>query len=315
MYKYLFGPVSSRRLGISLGVDLVPPKTCSMDCVYCEAGRTTCLTLERREYYPTNEIIGELGNFLSGGPELDYITFSGAGEPTLHSGIGRIAEFIKGKYPDYKICLITNGTLLGDAKLAKELAAVDLVIPSLDAADEATFRKINRPGPLLSCSTLINSLASFRKTCKTSLWLEIFVVAGLNDSPESIEAIRKAVVRIKPDKVQLNSLDRPGAEKWVGKASEKELLPFVKALEPHVKVEIIGKPSVPEQEGKSKTISASDVERGILDLVRRRPCTLAEISSALALGKGRILPVIDAMAGAGRIKVEKMDRGLFYKLI
>ncbi|HCE42022.1 MAG TPA: radical SAM protein [Lentisphaeria bacterium] len=314
MYKYLFGPVSSRRLGISLGVDLVPPKTCSLDCIYCEAGRTTCLTLERREYYPTSEIIGELRELLSSDPKLDYITFSGAGEPTLHSGMGEIARFIKENFPKYRICLITNGTLLGDAKLAKELASVDLVIPSLDAADEETFRKINRPCPSLPCSTLINSLESFRKLCPADLWLEIFVIPGVNDSPESIESIRKAVARIRPDKVQLNSLDRPGTEKWVEKATEDELRPFIKALEPFVKVEIIGKPLVSAPAGKSMRCPVQDIERNAMELVRRRPCTLVEIASALSLGEDEVQSVLDGLVEDGRIKVEKMDRGVFYRI-
>ncbi|MFZ2656994.1 MAG: radical SAM protein [Victivallales bacterium] len=312
MLKYLFGPVSSRRLGISLGVDLVPSKTCSMDCIYCEAGRTTCLTLERREYYPTSEILGELGEFLSSAPKLDYITFSGAGEPTLHSGIGEIAGFIKDKYPQYKICLITNGSLLGNAKLAKELAAVDLVIPSLDAADEETFRKINRPSPLLNCHDFINSLVDFRKIYKANLWLEIFVVPGINDGRESVEAIRKAVARIRPDKVQLNSLDRPGTEKWVEKATEDELRPFVKALEPFVKVEIIGKPYVSAAAGKSEGPTVQDIGKNVLELVRRRPCTLAEIASAVSAGEDEVKSVLDGLLGAGRIKVKKMERGVFY---
>ncbi len=313
MYKYLFGPVSSRRLGVSLGVDLVPSKTCSMDCVYCEAGHTTSLTLDRKEFFPTDEIIRELDEFLSEKPKLDYITFSGAGEPTLHSGIGRIVGFIKKKYPEYSLCLITNGTLLGDAKLAKELESVDLVIPSLDAADENTFRKINRPFGSLSCSSHINSLESFRKHFKASLWLEIFVVPGLNDSPESVDAILKAIERIKPDKVQLNSLDRPGSEKWVRKAGEGEFLQFVKALEPVVKVEIIGKTSCPGKEMNAKELQVPEVEERILELVRRRPCTLPEICTALGHEEDSIRKVLDGMSVAGMIRTEKMQRGVFYK--
>ncbi len=314
MFKYLFGPVSSRRLGISLGVDLVPSKTCSMDCVYCEAGRTTCLTMERREYHPTAEIIGELGSFLSGKPKLDYITFSGAGEPTLHSGIGEIVNFIKRGYPEYRLCLITNGSLLGDAKLADELLPVDLVIPSLDAADEETFRKLNRPCPSLSCGSFIDSLVDFRAKCRGSLWLEIFVLPEINDSPASIEAIREAVARIRPDKVQLNSLDRPGTEEWVRKATVDEMLPFVKALEPHVKVEVIGKPAQRTYHGKSGSPVDGKLEDAVMELVRRRPCTLAEISSVLSVDKEVLCPLLEEMAGAGRIRMEKMDRGEFYRV-
>ncbi len=313
MPKYLFGPVFSRRLGVSLGVDLVPSKTCSMNCVYCEAGATTVLSSLRREFYDTAEIIGELDGFLSGKPEVDYITFSGAGEPTLHSGVGRIVKFLKGKYPQYRICLITNGVLLGTEQMIGELEGIDLVIPSLDAADDETLEKVNRPAAGISAEDIVKALETFRRRTKTQLWLEIFVVPGINDSPESIEAIRKAVIRIKPDKVQLNSLDRPGTEKWVRKACDAEILPFVMALEPHVKVEIIGKAAFAASAAVAENLSDGDLEKSVLEIVRRRPSTLPEIASALSATEDKILPVLGKMTGSGAIKVEKMPRGVFYK--
>jgi wyosine [tRNA(Phe)-imidazoG37] synthetase (radical SAM superfamily) len=314
MPKYLFGPVFSRRIGVSLGVDLVPSKTCSMDCIYCEAGATTSLSCVRSEFYDTSEIIAELDKFLSGKPKIDYITFSGAGEPTLHSGIGKIVKFLKGKYPQYKICLITNGILLGSVQMIEELVEIDLVIPSLDAADDETLEKINRPAKGISAEGIVKSLANFRSKSKALFWLEIFVVPGTNDSPESIEAIRKAVAMINPDKVQLNSLDRPGTEKWVKKASESEISPFVKALKPHVKVEIIGKPALSAAEVTVGKLSDADLEKAVLEIVRRRPCTLPEIASALSLGEDKMLPLLGKMTDLGTVKAEKMPRGIFYKI-
>lgn len=314
MPKYLFGPVFSRRIGVSLGVDLVPAKTCSMNCVYCEAGATTALSSLRREFYDTSEIIGELDAFLSMKPKVDFVTFSGAGEPTLHSGLGKIVKFLKEKYPQYKLCLITNGILLGSEQMLEELAGIDLVIPSLDAADDEALEKINRPAPGISSENIIKSLENFRKCSKALFWLEVFVVPGINDSPESIEAIRKAVLRIRPDKVQLNSLDRPGTEKWVRKASEAEIQPFVKALEPHVKVEIIGKPAICASTVAAEKLSASDLEKAVIEMVRRRPCTLSEITSALSLGEDKILPLLGKMTDCGTFKAEKMPRGIFYKI-
>jgi wyosine [tRNA(Phe)-imidazoG37] synthetase (radical SAM superfamily) len=314
MPKYLFGPVFSRRIGVSLGVDLVPSKTCSMDCVYCEAGATTSLSSKRCEFYDTAEIIGELDGFLSKNPEIDYVTFSGAGEPTLHSGMGRIVKFLKGKYPQYRICLITNGILLGSDQMIDELAGIDLVIPSLDAADDETLGRINRPATGISSRDIVKSLEKFRSRSKALFWLEIFVVPGINDSQESIEAIRKAVVRINPDKVQLNSLDRPGTEKWVRKASESEILPFVRALEPHVTVEVIGKPALSASAIAREKLSVGDLEEAVTEIVRRRPCTLPEIASALSVGDDKLLPVLGKMADTGVIKVEKMPRGVFYRV-
>jgi wyosine [tRNA(Phe)-imidazoG37] synthetase (radical SAM superfamily) len=314
MPKYLFGPVFSRRIGVSLGVDLVPSKTCSMDCVYCEAGATTSLSSKRCEFYDTAEIIEELDRFLSKNPEIDYVTFSGAGEPTLHSGMGRIVKFLKGKYPQYRICLITNGILLGSDQMIDELAGIDLVIPSLDAADDETLGRINRPATGISSGDIVKSLEKFRSRSKALFWLEIFVVPGINDSQESIEAIRKAVVRINPDKVQLNSLDRPGTEKWVRKASESEILPFVRALEPHVTVEVIGKPALSASAIAREKLSVGDLEEAVTEIVRRRPCTLPEIASALSVGDDKLLPVLGKMADTGVIKVEKMPRGVFYRV-
>ncbi|MCK4981982.1 MAG: radical SAM protein, partial [Victivallaceae bacterium] len=153
--KYLFGPVASRRLGISLGVDLVPFKTCSINCVYCESGVTTNLTLKRREYISADEVIKQLDELLSNNPEIDYLTFSGAGEPTLNSGIGRVVNFVKTNYPQYKICLLSNGTLFSDPELLTEIADIDLCIPSLDASCEEEFKIINRPSPELDFATYV----------------------------------------------------------------------------------------------------------------------------------------------------------------
>lgn len=144
-YKYLFGPVPSRRLGISLGVDLVLHKTCSLNCIYCECGRTTNLTVQRNEYVPTEIVLSELNHFLASNPKLDYITFSGSGEPTLHSGIGEIVNYLKNNFPSYKIALLTNGTLFNQSKIRQEVKSIDLILPSLDAVSDKVFQKINQP--------------------------------------------------------------------------------------------------------------------------------------------------------------------------
>jgi len=144
-FKHLFGPVPSRRLGISLGIDLVPYKTCTANCVYCECGKTTNLTIERKEYIPTDEILNELDVYLKQAPDLDYITFSGSGEPTLHSKIGEIINFLKKNYPQYKVAVLTNGTLLFHKELRDELKNADIIKPSLDAGSDEIFKKIKRP--------------------------------------------------------------------------------------------------------------------------------------------------------------------------
>ncbi len=146
----IFGPIPSRRLGISLGMDLVPFKTCSMDCIYCECGKTTDLTTVRKEYFPTARALEQIDAALDRHPNIDYITFSGTGEPTLHSGIGTIIAHIKKNYPQVKVCLLTNASSLTDPEVRRECAPVDLIVPSLDGSDEEEFRKVNRPAEGLS---------------------------------------------------------------------------------------------------------------------------------------------------------------------
>ena len=308
----VFGPVPSRRLGISLGVDLVPAKVCTLDCIYCEAGRTNLQTVQRKEYKDISKVIMELGEVLSSKLYLDYVTFSGAGEPTLNSGIGRVVRFLKEKHPEYKVCLITNGTLLGDDQVIRDIQGIDLVIPSLDAADEETYRKINRPCEKRTCENLIDGLVKFRKTSKTPFWLEIFVVPGLNDTEKSISAIRRAVERIMPDKIQLNSLDRPGTEKTVEKADMASLKKIQDCLSGIATVEIVGKFAL----AKTPAVPGSDTEIGtkILDMISRRPCTVSDLAEAFGRPQQEILDAVSRLVRENKAVAEEMARGIFYKL-
>ena len=166
MYKYLFGPVPSRRLGMSLGIDLVPKKVCSLNCVYCEVGETTKLTNDRMEYVKYDKIIDELHHFMSSKPNIDYITFSGYGEPTLNSRIGDVLRYVKQNYPDVKSAILTSGTLLSSPQVRREILEADVILPSLDAATQSVFEKINRPTPQLTIDTYIEGLIDFRKEYK-----------------------------------------------------------------------------------------------------------------------------------------------------
>lgn len=172
MYKHLFGPVPSRRLGMSLGIDLIPKKVCSLNCVYCEVGKTTKLTLDRMEYVKYGRVIAELKQFMSNDPKIDYITFSGSGEPTLNSRIGDVINFIRKEYPDVKIAVLTNGTLLFDQKLRTELLQANVILPSLDAASQSAFEKINRPDSNLKIETYIQDLIDLRKEYKGNIFIE-----------------------------------------------------------------------------------------------------------------------------------------------
>jgi len=213
--KSVFGPLSSRRLGISLGVDLLPFKTCSLNCVYCECGANTNLTTERGDFYPAERVLEELESFFAKHRRIDYVTFSGMGEPTLHTGIGTVIRGVKAKHPDVKICLITNSTLLGDPQVRRDVEGIDLVMPSLDGSNEEEFRRVDRPAQGVTFEGVVNALKTFRAENPVEMWLEVFIVPGINDSSESLERFVKLLRDISPDQVQINSLDRPGTEDWI----------------------------------------------------------------------------------------------------
>jgi len=307
-YKHLFGPVPSRRLGMSLGVDLVPHKVCSLNCVYCEVGKTTNLTVERKEYVPLEDILNELKHFLDQNPELDYITFSGAGEPLLHSGIRNIINFIKINYPNYKLALLTNSTMLYDVQIRKDISDIDVLLPSLDAISEKVFKKLNRPDPKLEIDHIINGLIEFRKIFSGKIWLEIFIVPGLNDTDKEISLLKKAVTQISPDQVQLNTLDRPGTEDWIQPADKNNLMKIAEKLKP-LPVEIIAK-----FKSREDLLSYNkDVEQQIIETIKRRPCTDNDLKSMLGLHINEINKYLSELLQKGKITSQKMDRGTFFR--
>lgn len=309
MYKYLFGPVPSRRLGMSLGVDLVPHKVCSLDCVYCECGKTTKLTTERMEYILLDKVKEELKDFFVENPDPDYITFSGAGEPTLNAKIGEVLAYIKEIKPDIPVALLTNGTLLSDAQVRKEIMKTDLVLPSLDAATQKSFEKINRPAEGIYIEDYIHGLAKFRKEYRGKIWLEILIIPDYNDDPENLKALRKAIKRIKPDLVQLNTLDRPGTIEGLSPASRTELLSAKEELGfPDIK--IISAPA------NRKKINAyrKDTESAILETIDRRPCTALDLAEILGLHLNEVNKYLDVLDAEDKLKIKREQRGLFYSV-
>jgi wyosine [tRNA(Phe)-imidazoG37] synthetase (radical SAM superfamily) len=213
--KYIYGPLKSRRLGLSLGISLTPYKICSFDCVYCQLGRTTSKTSQRDEYVKEEEIVTELKSWLQNNPQdaqsLNCITFSGSGEPTLHIKIGQLISQIKALQP-VPVVVITNASLFSSAQVRNELMAADLVIPSLDAASDEIFQKIDRPSQDIKAEDIISGLADFRKDFRGKIWLEVMLVKGINDSLEHARKLKDAIERISPDKIQLNSPVRATAE-------------------------------------------------------------------------------------------------------
>ena len=308
MYTYLFGPVPSRRLGISLGVDLVPMKTCTLNCMYCECGRTTNLALERKEYVPFEAVKEELTHYFSHNPRPDYVTFSGSGEPTLNSRIGDVVHFIKSQTSDIPIAVLTNGTLLFQKQACDDIRDATVVIPSLDAATERVFRKINRPHPQLKIDAIINGLVQFRKDYSGQIWLEVFIVPGLNDTEQELTALKRAIEEIEPDRIQLNTLDRPGTVPTIHAATWKEL-EYVLDFWQLENAEIIAK----AQERKELLSYRTDVESAILETIERRPCTLQDLSQFLGLHANELNKYLDVLEADKKIKAVKQERGFFYQ--
>jgi len=309
MYKHIFGPVPSRRLGMSLGVDLVPRKVCSLNCVYCEVGRTTKLTLERREYIKSEDIKKELIDYFKKNPDPDYITFSGSGEPTLNIKLGEILEFIKTNKPNIPAAVLTNGTMLFHKSVREQLKGADVVLPSLDAATQEVFNKINRPVKNFTIDKYIKGLIEFRKEFSGKIWLEVFILPGYNDAKQELTKLRKIILDIKPDLVQLNTLDRPGTVKNIRGATrlEMEQVREVLGLD---NVEIVSSVH------KRKNIQSyrKDIETAIIETIARRPCTLSDLTEILGLHINEINKYLDVLEREGKIETNIQERGIFYKL-
>lgn len=309
MYKYLFGPVPSRRLGMSLGVDLVPKKVCSLDCVYCEVGKTSLLSTTRKEYVPFLKVKDELENYFANNPDPDYITFSGSGEPTLNSRIGDVIKYLKEKKPGIPIAVLTNGTLLYDKQLRSELMAANLVLPSVDAVSDEVFEKINRPAAELDASTYINGLIDFSREFKGKIWLEIFILPGYNDSKEELQKIKETILMINPTSVQLNTLDRPGTLTDLVKAPLSQL-EKIKEEWGMDNVEIIAAAPV----RKNIKSYRNDTESAILETIIRRPCTLQDLAEILGLHLSEINKYLDVLEAEGKIVSRQEERGVFYMI-
>lgn len=310
MYKYLFGPVPSRRLGMSLGIDLVPKKVCTLNCVYCEVGKTTKLTTDRMEYIKYDKIIDELQQFMSSKPNIDYITFSGSGEPTLNSRIGEVLAYIKMHYPTTKTAILTCGALLSLPELRSELLEADVILPSLDAGSQSMFEKINRPNPNLNIDTYIKGLIDFRKEYKGQIWLEVFLLKGYNDSLEELDLLKKAILEIKPNIVQLNTLDRPGTVEGLVSMTKDELQQ-IKDYWFLPNVEIIASVDQRTDVGAYNT----DIEDTILSTIARRPCTLDDLHQVLGIHVNEINKYLGTLEVNNKIKSTTLDRGVFYELI
>jgi wyosine [tRNA(Phe)-imidazoG37] synthetase (radical SAM superfamily) len=211
MGKFTFGPVPSRRLGFSLGVDVIPRKYCSFDCIYCQVGKTTNKEVERKSFFDPEDIVSEIVSESRRLANIDVVTFSGSGEPTLNSDLGWMIKETKRRLK-LPVSVITNSSLLPDKKVRFDLYSADVILPSLDAVSEDIFGYVNKPDPLIKIDGIIEGLKRFRVEYGGKIWLEIMLIKGINDSPDELEKMKKVTKLINPDKIQLNTVTRPPIE-------------------------------------------------------------------------------------------------------
>jgi wyosine [tRNA(Phe)-imidazoG37] synthetase (radical SAM superfamily) len=304
--KYVFGPVPSRRLGRSLGVDLVPHKTCTFDCIYCDLGRTTHKTISRGFFVSPEEIQRELQLTL---PALqrkpDYITLSGSGEPTLNQSMGEVIHAIK-RITSIPLAVLTNGSLLYIEDVRRELIEADVVLPSLDAVSPLAFECVNRPHLSLKIDEIISGLIRFRNQYRGQIWLEIVFCRGFNDETQEITKLKEVIERIQPDRVQLNTPVRPPAEEFAYPLTLKRLEEIGNHLGKNAEV-------VSEFEAPMGDIFESDKDVEILNLIKRRPCTAEDISRALGLHLDEVVKDLSRLARKGVIRYRMYEHHCFYE--
>ena len=303
--RYLFGPVCSRRLGLSLGVDIVPLKVCSLDCVYCQLGRTGRKSIERKDYVPAEAVLAELKERLGDGLRIDFITIGGSGEPTLNAKLGQIIEGIK-KITDVPVAVLTNGTLLTDSSVRADCSKADVVLPSLDAGDQQTFQKINRPHENINIEKVVAGLCAFREEFAGEIWLEVFFVEGLNTDASQVAKIKGLIERIRPDKVQLNTAVRPAADAGIHRLEREKLHTIAARL--GANAEVIADATRPPA-GRHV---AGKVEY-VLSMLKRRPCSLTEICSGLSMGRTEALEYLTQLQQQGVVASEQRDEITFFK--
>ncbi len=300
---HLFGPVNSRRLGLSLGVDLIPRKTCPLDCIYCEVGPTTRCTLTRFEYR-SEEILGELQEYFSGHSAPDFVTLAGSGEPTLNLGLERIIAGTK-RLTAAPVAVLTNGALLHLPEVRRELARADVVLPSLDAATEETFQSINRPHPGLSLEMLLSGLKALRADFPGHIWLEVMILKGLNDTEAELAALKTAIAAISPDRVQLNTAVRPGVEDFARPLDQDEMEAVAGYL--GSKAEVIA-----ACQRAAPTTSACD-DAVLVEMLARRPMTAADLARALGLPLSQVRQRLFYLCQTGQVAGQPHCDQEFYR--
>ncbi|MDD2241343.1 MAG: radical SAM protein [Kiritimatiellae bacterium] len=303
-YRYIFGPVPSRRFGRSLGVDLTPLKTCSFNCLFCQLGPTPHPTLERRDYVPVAAVQDEILRWRDGGGQADYATLSGSGEPTLHARFGDILQFLKAELP-CPCVLLTNGSLLDRPAVRDAACQADVVKLSLSAWDEASFHAVNRPHPDLNFEHMVAGLQAFRRQYTGQIWLEVFLMAGLNDAPEDVARIAVLADSIGPDILHLNTAVRPPADSTVQPVDQAHMNTLAGLFHPRATV-IADFSAAPDS-------PVAVTETNILDMLRRRPCTAKQLAEVFGLHLNEVAKYTGHLVREGRIQVLPRGAEIYYE--
>lgn len=304
-YKYLFGPVPSRRFGLSLGVDLTPHKTCTLDCVFCQLGPTTNKTIKREAYVPVDDVIHELKLWLQSGEYADYITLAGSGEPTLHSEFGKVLEYIKAS-TDIPCVLLTNSTLLGVPEVQNAAMLADVVKVSMSVWDDNSYSWINRPHKELNFKSLIMGLQSFRSMYHQEMRMEVFVMGGLNANMTDMKHIAKYVNQINPDRIELNTVTRPVHNDFVRPVSQKVLVLFQELFNPHA--EVI---SDFQDRGTQKICYN---EKNLLEMLKRRPCSLKQLQEFSQMHPNELSKYLGKLIKANQIETVLSNHVSYYRI-
>ncbi len=293
----------SRRLGRSLGVDLTPFKTCSLDCIFCQLGRTTRQTLERKEYVPTGHVTAELDAWTAEGGKADVVTLAGSGEPTLHSRFGDVLDFAR-KRTGLPAVLLSNGTLFGDPAVRQAARQADIVKLSLSAWDQASFEQVNRPHPDLRFDRIVEGQRAFRREYRGRLWIEVFLVWGTNSVTRDVKKIAALVDSIGPDEIHLNTAVRPPAESFAFAMPKKAMEELAALFHPVAKV--IAEFST----DKSADVAAN--EATIMAMLQRRPCTAQQIADVFGMHRNEVSKYLGMLMNTDKIRAQGTSQEPYY---
>ncbi len=299
---HIYGPVPSRRLGRSLGVDLVPFKTCTYDCIYCQLGRTTNKTVERRQWVSLEEVTVELKGKLATKP--DYITLSGSGEPTLYSRLDELIDRIR-SMTNIPVAVLTNGSLLWREDVRRQLSDAHVVIPSLDAGHARMFQAVNRPHESISFEQMLEGLLAFRKEYRGEYWLEVLLLAGRTAIDSEVRKIADCAGRIKPDRVQLNTATRPTAENLAATVDRQRLAEAATSFDPPAEV-------IADYSGARVQTDFEAGRGSVLDMIRRRPCSVQDVADGLGMHRNEVLKHIEELTAGGLLQERTVGGRLLY---